>query len=239
MKKRNESGWYRVSKAFLEFQGAFYFGRRIRQRKEETNMKELTGNQVRQMFLDYFQSKGHMIEPGASLIPHNDPTLLWINAGVAALKKYFDGSEKPAVDFKNAVIIMTSNAGARALLDSKPLGFATGEKKVNDGRKSAVLEEVKRIFRPEFLNRIDEILVFDPLGEAELRQIVEQMLKELSGRLQENGLDIKVTDEAKAELLKAGKDTRYGARPLRRALRKLVEDPVSDLYLASELNFIN
>lgn len=139
------------------------------------------------------------------------------------------------VDFKNAVIIMTSNAGARALLDSKPLGFATGEKQVNDGRKSAVLEEVKRIFRPEFLNRIDEILVFDPLGEAELRQIVEQMLKELSGRLQENGLDIKVTDEAKAELLKAGKDTRYGARPLRRALRKLVEDPVSDLYLASEL----
>lgn len=59
-------------------------------------MKELTGNQVRQMFLDYFQSKGHMIEPGASLILHNDPTLLWINAGVAALKKYFDGSEKSA-----------------------------------------------------------------------------------------------------------------------------------------------
>ena len=59
-------------------------------------MKQLTGNQVRQMFLDYFKSKGHMIEPGASLIPHNDPTLLWINAGVAALKKYFDGSEQPA-----------------------------------------------------------------------------------------------------------------------------------------------
>ena len=58
-------------------------------------MKNLTGNQVRQMFLDYFASKGHMIEPGASLVPHNDPTLLWINAGVAALKKYFDGSEKP------------------------------------------------------------------------------------------------------------------------------------------------
>ena len=56
-------------------------------------MKQLTGNQIRQMFLDYFKSKGHMIEPGASLIPHNDPTLLWINAGVAALKKYFDGSE--------------------------------------------------------------------------------------------------------------------------------------------------
>ena len=59
-------------------------------------MKQLTGNQVRQMFLDFFKSKGHMIEPGASLIPHNDPTLLWINAGVAALKKYFDGTEKPA-----------------------------------------------------------------------------------------------------------------------------------------------
>lgn len=60
-------------------------------------MKQLTGNQVRQMFLDYFKSKGHMIEPGASLIPHNDPTLLWINAGVAALKKYFDGSENQHV----------------------------------------------------------------------------------------------------------------------------------------------
>ena len=107
------------------------------------------------------------------------------------------------VDFKNAVIIMTSNAGARALLDSKPLGFATGEETgKRRTQKWSVLEEVKRIFRPEFLNRIDEILVFDPLGEAELRQIVEQMLKELSGRLQENGLDIKVTDEAKAELLK-------------------------------------
>ena len=58
-------------------------------------MKQLTGNQIRQMFLDYFASKGHMVEPGASLVPHNDPTLLWINAGVAALKKYFDGSEKP------------------------------------------------------------------------------------------------------------------------------------------------
>ena len=73
---------------FLEI-GAFFYWR-----KEK--MKQLTGNQIRQMFLDYFKSKGHMIEPGASLIPHNDPTLLWINAGVAALKKYFDGSEKPA-----------------------------------------------------------------------------------------------------------------------------------------------
>ena len=58
-------------------------------------MKQLTGNQIRKMFLDYFASKGHMVEPGASLVPHNDPTLLWINSGVAALKKYFDGSEKP------------------------------------------------------------------------------------------------------------------------------------------------
>lgn len=73
---------------FLEI-GAFFL-------LEERKMKQLTGNQIRQMFLDYFKSKGHMIEPGASLIPHNDPTLLWINAGVAALKKYFDGSEKPA-----------------------------------------------------------------------------------------------------------------------------------------------
>lgn len=137
------------------------------------------------------------------------------------------------VDFKNTVIIMTSNAGARALVDSKPLGFSPSEKQVDESRKNTVMEEVKRIFRPEFLNRIDEILVFDPLGEAELRQIVDHMLKELSGRLQESGLSIKITDETKRELLKAGKDTRYGARPLRRALRKLVEDPVSDLYLSA------
>ena len=129
------------------------------------------------------------------------------------------------VNFKNTVIIMTSNLGSHNILEAAD--FAEAQKEV--------LELLKNYFRPEFLNRIDEILVFDPLGAAELRQIVEQMLKELSGRLQENGLDIKVTDEAKAELLKAGKDTRYGARPLRRALRKLVEDPVSDLYLASEL----
>lgn len=106
------------------------------------------------------------------------------------------------------------------MLDSKPLGFATGEQQVSEGRKNAVLEEVKRIFRPEFLNRIDEILVFDPLGEAELIQIVEHMLKELSGRLQENGLDIKVTAEAKAELLKAGKDTRYGGASVAPGFKK-------------------
>ena len=75
-------------------------------------MKELTGNQVRQMFLDYFQSKGHMIEPGASLIPHNDPTLLWINAGVAALKKYFDGSEKVSVRISAFTCFSSSCASA-------------------------------------------------------------------------------------------------------------------------------
>lgn len=84
-----ELGWYRVYYTFLD-SGAFFYAY-----KEDANMKQLTGSQIRQMFLDYFKSQGHMIEPGASLVPHNDPTLLWINAGVAALKKYFDGSEKP------------------------------------------------------------------------------------------------------------------------------------------------
>ena len=84
-----ELGWYRVYYTFLA-SGAFFYAY-----KEDANMKQLTGSQIRQMFLDYFKSQGHMIEPGASLVPHNDPTLLWINAGVAALKKYFDGSEKP------------------------------------------------------------------------------------------------------------------------------------------------
>ena len=138
------------------------------------------------------------------------------------------------VDFRNAVIIMTSNAGAQKLSTTKPLGFAADSASELKSKKEQVLSEIKHLFRPEFLNRVDETLVFDPLGKAELEEIAENMLRELNQRMSGSGLHIELTKPARELLLKEGSDTNYGARPLRRALRKLVEDPISDLYLAGK-----
>lgn len=138
------------------------------------------------------------------------------------------------VDFRNAVIIMTSNAGAQRLSMSKPLGFAASAASEIASRKEQVLGEIKHLFRPEFLNRVDEILVFNPLGRIQLERIAENLLAELNERMAENGLSIEITPSARELLLKEGSDSKYGARPLRRALRKLVEDPVSDLFLAGK-----
>jgi len=135
-------------------------------------------------------------------------------------------------DFRNCVIIMTSNAGARMLADTKPLGFTFGEAQEDKDRKNKVLAEIKNVFRPEFLNRIDEITVFDSLHYDELVEIIKNMLRDLRAKLAENGLTLEVSQEARELLVKEGSDTRYGARPLRRAVRKMLEDPVSDLYLA-------
>lgn len=140
------------------------------------------------------------------------------------------------VDFRNAVIIMTSNAGAQRLSTTKPLGFAASAQQELANRKEQVLAEIKHIFRPEFLNRVDELLVFNPLTQKELEQIAENMLCELNERMAANGLSIELTAEAQKLLLAEGSDSKYGARPLRRALRKLVEDPVSDLFLAGEFS---
>ena len=93
------------------------------------------------------------------------------------------------------------------------------------------MQGIKDIFRPEFLNRLDEIIVFDPLGKKELAQIVDNMLKDLQTRLQETGLRLRITSPAKDKLLQTGMDVRYGARPLRRALQKEIEDKLADLYL--------
>lgn len=135
-------------------------------------------------------------------------------------------------DFRNCVIIMTSNAGARMLADTKPLGFTLGGAEEEKDRKDKVLAEIKNVFRPEFLNRIDEITVFDSLHYDELVEIIKNMLRDLRAKLAENGLTLEVSQEARELLVKEGSDTRYGARPLRRAVRKMLEDPVSDLYLA-------
>lgn len=138
------------------------------------------------------------------------------------------------VDFRNAVIIMTSNAGAQKLSVTKPLGFAADRQSELKSRKEQVLNEIKNIFRPEFLNRVDEILVFDPLSEKDLGTIADNMLAELNKRMEHNNISIELTPSARALLLKEGTDLKYGARPLRRALRKLIEDQVSDLFLAGK-----
>ena len=142
------------------------------------------------------------------------------------------------VDFRNAVIIMTSNAGARKLNMTSPLGFAADSSVELKGRKEQVLAEIKNIFRPEFLNRVDEVLVFDPLGNKELATIADNLVAELNERMRPNGLSIELAPSARELLLREGTDLKYGARPLRRALRKLLEDPISDLYLGGKFSSV-
>ena len=151
-------------------------------------------------------------------------------------------SKGRTVDFRNTVIIMTSNLGASHLRPSGPvMGFATGsdgagseEKAFKEARKE-ILDEVKRFFRPEFLNRIDEMIVFKPLAQSDLRQIVDIMLKELTGRLGEKGVGLQWTTAADDVLVQDGTDFAYGARPLKRAIQKLVEDPISEMLLSGDV----
>lgn len=147
-------------------------------------------------------------------------------------------SQGRTVDFKNTVIIMTSNVGAKHLKkDTAALGFLADNQKQDDqeSAKNRVMDEVKRTFRPEFLNRVDEIIVFSSLSDEELKEIVTIMLDSVAKRLVDTELKLEVTDKAKAELLKEGKDYAYGARPLRRAIQKLVEDEIAELLLKREV----
>lgn len=143
-------------------------------------------------------------------------------------------SQGRTVDFKNTVVIMTSNVGAKHLRkESAPMGFLADTKKDNEqeAAKARVMEEVKKTFRPEFINRVDELLVFSSLTDEELSQIVDIMLNEVRKRLAENHLLLECTEEAKMELVKEGRDHAYGARPLRRAIQKRVEDEIADALL--------
>jgi ATP-dependent Clp protease ATP-binding subunit ClpC len=140
-------------------------------------------------------------------------------------------SQGRKVDFKNTIIIMTSNAGAERIVDPKKLGFDTGidnpEADHND-MKSNVMEEVKRMFKPEFLNRIDDIIVFRSLTEKDVTEIASLMLKELKKRAEAN-LDISISygDTLKKYIFKKGYDKKYGARPLKRAIQTYVEDELA------------
>ena len=142
-------------------------------------------------------------------------------------------SQGRVVDFRNTVIIMTSNVGAREITATTPLGFTSsanggmGDKEM----KQRVMGEVKKLFRPEFLNRIDEIIVFKSLTEEEIVKIVDLMIADLRERLIEQNMSINLTPEASRFVAKEGTDLSFGARPLRRAIQRLIEDPLSEQLL--------
>jgi ATP-dependent Clp protease ATP-binding subunit ClpC len=140
-----------------------------------------------------------------------------------------------AVSFRTCVIIMTSNAGAREI-SSGGLGFRPEERLLSYQEiKSSALAELKRRFNPEFVNRVDDIVVFKPLDKAEGRAVLELLLAELSRRLGERGIALEVKDGAKAYLAAKGYEPAYGARPMRRLLQSEVEDPLSELILDGRL----
>lgn len=151
-------------------------------------------------------------------------------------------SKGRTVDFRNTVIIMTSNLGASHLKPSGPvMGFLTGGDSAKDREasfevaKKEIMADVKRFFRPEFLNRIDEIIVFKPLEQKDLRQIVDILLQDLTKRLGEKGVAMDWTTAADDVLVQEGTDFAYGARPLKRAIQKLVEDPISEMLLSGDV----
>ncbi len=139
------------------------------------------------------------------------------------------------VDFRNTVIIMTSNVGAQTIKKGGPLGFQTAKDAAYDDMKERVMEELKRTFRPEFLNRIDDLIVFHPLSETDIEHIVTLLAEELQRRLDEYGLHFTLTDAAKAFLAKEGFDPQYGARPLKRAMQRHIEDHLSEALLSGEI----
>ena len=147
-------------------------------------------------------------------------------------------SQGRKVDFSNTVIIMTSNAGAKAIVDPKKLGFAVKEDPADDYKrmKQNVMDEVKMIFRPEFLNRIDEIIVFHALDKTHMKKIVTLMCRDLAKRLEEQ-MDIRLSlrESAKALIVEKGTDAKYGARPLRRALQTELEDKLAEAILNGEV----
>ena len=141
------------------------------------------------------------------------------------------------INFKNTIIIMTSNVGASMITNTSKLGFTTGEDESKDKYeklKETVTEEMKKAFRPEFLNRIDETIVFSHLSKEEIRQIVDLMLKDLFKRLQERELSVEVTDEVKDHLAENGYSEAYGARPLRRLIQRKIEDELAEEILSGK-----
>ena len=141
------------------------------------------------------------------------------------------------VDFKNTVIVMTSNAGAHTIRKQRSLGFGSTDdrEKSYDNMRENIMGEVKQIFRPEFLNRVDEIIVFHALEQPEIEQIAKLMLGTVGKRLAERGIDVEVDESGMELIAQAGYDLQYGARPLRRAIQRLVEDALSEEILLGHI----
>jgi ATP-dependent Clp protease ATP-binding subunit ClpC len=139
-------------------------------------------------------------------------------------------SQGRKVDFRNTIIIMTSNIGAREIAQGTPIGFGgSGKAGLSDKEiNSRVMSEMKKLFRPEFLNRIDDIIVFKSLTDEQIGKIVELMVSDLRDRLITQDMTITLTEAARAYIAKEGTDAAFGARPLRRAIQRLIEDPVSE-----------
>lgn len=147
-------------------------------------------------------------------------------------------SQGRKIDFRNTVIIMTSNAGAQSIVDAKKLGFNTIKDEKEDYKRmqSNVMEEVRRVFKPEFLNRIDEIIVFHALTDKDLQQIVGLLCKDLVKRAKDQlDITLKIRDSVKKKIAQSGNDKKYGARPLKRALQNELEDPMTEAVLNGEI----
>jgi ATP-dependent Clp protease ATP-binding subunit ClpC len=148
-------------------------------------------------------------------------------------------SKGRTVDFRNTVIIMTSNAGAQVIRGDKQLGFTVheNEKEQYEKMRSRVMDEVKKLFRPEFINRLDEIITFHSLNKAQIKDIVHLEVKKVGARLKEQGVELTISDAALEKLAAEGYDPTYGARPLRRAIQRLVEDPLSEEMLMKPFKY--
>ena len=142
------------------------------------------------------------------------------------------------MDFRHAIVIMTSNIGAQEIARNTPLGFAVSDDETGityDDMKLRVMGELKKVFRPEFLNRIDDVIVFHKLQRDEIKTIVELLLRRIRESLAERELQLDLTEDAKDLLVEKGWDPSMGARPLRRAIQRYIEDPLADFVLKSEL----
>jgi ATP-dependent Clp protease ATP-binding subunit ClpC len=139
------------------------------------------------------------------------------------------------VDFRNAILIMTTNAGAEAIKNESAFGFQKPDDDASyENMKQRVSERIERVFRPEFLNRVDDVIVFRHLTIEDLKQVVDLELGKVRERLSERGLKLSLSDEAKKFLIKKGSNTDFGARPLRRSIENFVEDPLSEELLKGE-----
>ncbi|MBQ7678516.1 MAG: ATP-dependent Clp protease ATP-binding subunit, partial [Butyrivibrio sp.] len=147
-------------------------------------------------------------------------------------------SQGRTVDFKNTILIMTSNVGAQRIMEPKKLGFGavSDEKKDYESMKESVMEEVKRLFKPEFINRIDEIMVFHPLNNREMNDIVTLLARTLAARCKKQlELDLTMTASAKKYLVEKYADPKMGARPLKRAMQSAVEDALAEELLRGQI----